>query len=219
MTETLNPVWYGSALAALLYLIVYNRQEASARRSLVKTAGVAGLAGVAFLSGGPVFLVLALLASALGDYLLAAPGDRRFMAGVVAFAVAHACYIPLFIALGAGSAPLALWQMGAAGGLVLISAALLFGLLWPHLGVMKGPLAFYFLIIVSMCVCALALPASAGLGLVMLGVVAFAVSDMILGVEMFTLTADSPWRRLTSPAIWILYYGGQALITWGVLAA
>lgn len=215
--ESLVWLWLLSVAAGLLYGLIFNRQAPSPVRSFMKTAAVAGLALVVWQANGPSFLVFALTASAVGDLLLAGPGEKRFMAGVVAFAIAHGCYIPLFLEFGAFKHGLGAWQIVAALALLLTSACLLFGVLWRHLGVMKGPLAFYFVIILGMCFSALALPTSPYLTYAVIGVVAFATSDMILGVEMFALKPDSPWHRFTSPAVWSLYYGGQALITLGIL--
>jgi uncharacterized membrane protein YhhN len=54
-------------------------------------------------------------------------------------------------------------------------------------------------------------------GLVLLGAVLFMASDAILGSEKFLMTDTSPLRRFTSPAVWVLYYAGQLLITLGLL--
>ena len=209
--------WLLSAAAAVLYGLIFNKQAPSPLRSFMKTAAVAGLALVVWQAQGPSFLLFALAASAVGDLLLAGPGEKRFMAVVVAFAIAHGCYIPLFLEFGAFKHGLGAWQVVAALALLLTSAGLLFGVLWRHLGPMKGPLSIYFVIILAMCFSALALPTSPYLTFAVIGVVAFATSDMILGFEMFALKPDSPWHRVTSPAVWTLYYGGQALITLGIL--
>lgn len=209
--------WLMSAGAAVLYGLIFNKQAANPIRSVMKTAAVAGLALVVWQAQGPSFLLYALIASAVGDLLLAGSGEKRFMAGVVAFALAHGCYIPLFLEFGAFQQDLEVWQIAAAIALLLTSAGLLFGVLWRHLGAMKGPLSFYFVIILAMCFSALALPSSLYVTYAVIGVVAFATSDMILGFEMFALKPDSPWHRVTSLAVWSLYYGGQALITLGIL--
>ncbi|MCA3696415.1 lysoplasmalogenase [Aquidulcibacter sp.] len=210
-------LWMLSASAAALYGLIFNKQAPNPVRSLMKTAAVAGLALVVWQAQGPSFLLFALAASAVGDLLLAGPGEKRFMAGVVAFAIAHGFYIPLFLEFGAFKHGLAAWQVVAALALLVTSAGLLFGILWRHLGPMKGPLSVYFVIILGMCFSALALPTSPYLTYAVIGVVAFATSDMILGFEMFALKPDSPWHRVTSAAVWTLYYGGQALITLGIL--
>ncbi len=209
--------WLLSASAAALYGLIFNKQAPSPLRTLMKTAAVAGLALVVWQAQGPSFLLFALAASAVGDLLLAGPGEKRFMAGVAAFAIAHGCYIPLFLEFGAFKHGVGAWQVVAALVLLFTSASLLFGVLWRHLGAMKGPLSAYFVIILAMCFSALALPSSPYLTYAVIGVVAFATSDMILGFELFALKPDSPWHRVTSPAVWTLYYGGQALITLGIL--
>ncbi len=94
-------LWLLSAVAAVLYGLIFNRQAPNLIRTFMKTAAVAGLALVVWQAQGPSFLLFALAASAVGDLLLAGPGEKRFMAGVVAFAIAHGCYIPLFLEFGA----------------------------------------------------------------------------------------------------------------------
>ena len=54
-------------------------------------------------------------------------------------------------------------------------------------------------------------------GPVLLGAVLFMASDAILGTEKFLMPEGSQLRRLTGPAVWVLYYAGQALITLGLL--
>jgi len=46
----------------------------------------------------------------------------------------------------------------------------------------------------------------------------FIASDVILSFQLFVRPADAPKPALPSIALWFLYYGGQALIAWGVLS-
>jgi uncharacterized membrane protein YhhN len=202
---------------ALLYGAKFNALPTSVQRTAVKTFGIAGLAVMVWAMGGPPYLIVALAASALGDLLLAAPGQKRFLLGVVSFALAHGCYVPLFLQLGAGQGTIAPLMLVAIAGVACVSAFLLFRVLRTKLGPMKAPLTAYFAIILAMTGLALAVPPSLGAALIGVGAVAFAVSDMILGYEMFVLAPDAPSKKLTAPAVWTLYYGGQLLITVGVL--
>ena len=54
--------------------------------------------------------------------------------------------------------------------------------------------------------------------LVLLGALMFIASDVILSFQLFVRPADAPKPALPSIALWFLYYGGQALIAWGVLS-
>lgn len=207
----------GAFCAALLYGMALNRSAPSPARTVIKTAGLAGLSVVAALAGLPWLLVLALAASAVGDGLLAGPGERRFMAGVGAFALAHAAYVPLFIGLGAWQAPPDGTRLAAMALLLVVAVWLLAVVLWRYLGALRWPLTGYFLIILAMGFTALAMPGSVGGLAITAGAMAFVLSDMVLGIELFRLKDGSRWRSLTGPAIWVLYFGGQALIAWGVL--
>lgn len=204
-------------VAAVIYGAALNRAAPSPARTVIKTAGLAGLSTVAALTGLPWLLVLALAASAIGDGLLAGPGERRFMAGVGAFALAHAAYVPLFLELGAWQTPPGAGRLLAMALLVGAASWLLAVVLWRYLGALRWPLTGYFLIILAMGLTAWAMPGGAGGLAITAGATAFVLSDMVLGIELFRLKEASSWRRLTGPAIWVLYFGGQALIAWGVL--
>ena len=218
MGPVASVVLAAALLAAAIYGVALKRAAPSPARTVIKTAGLAGLSTVAALTGLPWLLVLALAASAVGDGLLAGPGERRFMAGVGAFALAHAAYVPLFLELGAWHVPPGAGRLVAMALLVGAASWLLAVVLWRHLGALRWPLTGYFVIILAMGLTAFALPGSVGGLAVTAGATAFVLSDMVLGIELFRLKDGSPWRRLTGPLIWVLYFGGQALIAWGVLA-
>jgi uncharacterized membrane protein YhhN len=205
-----------SVIASVHYGWVATLQPASPARTLQKTLAVSLLALVAWRLGGSGFLVAGLALSAIGDALLAGPGQRRFLVGVLAFAAAHGCYIPLFLETGIGTEPVAAWRWAIVGLLGAGASALLFGLLWPKLGKMRAPLSAYFTIILIMGALAWLIPASQLAGLVVaLGATLFVASDAMLGWEMFGRDQSAPASPLLSRAVWFLYYGGQALICWG----
>ena len=52
---------------------------------------------------------------------------------------------------------------------------------------------------------------------VTLGAIMFIASDMILSLQLFRKPADQPAGTVSSLGVWTLYFGGQALIAWGVL--
>jgi hypothetical protein len=70
-----------------------------------------------------------------------------------------------------------------------------------------------------MGVAALGLSASIPTGLALLGALVFMLSDTILAAEKFRLDAGQPFRRVAPYLVWAFYWGGQALITYGILAA
>jgi uncharacterized membrane protein YhhN len=217
-----DPAALAAATAALVCAVAYgklwNARPPSPSRTALKTGAMALLAAAAWLAGGPIYLTVALGFSALGDLLLAGDGRPRFILGVVAFAVAHGAYIPLFLEMGAGQAPMGLPRMLIVANLVLVVGFVLIKWLWPRLGVMRAPLSAYFAIIVVMTALAWSLPESGAAWVVGLGATAFLLSDAILGVEMFALKPDARARGWTRHAVWILYAGGQGLIALGIMA-
>ncbi|MCU0883077.1 MAG: lysoplasmalogenase, partial [Hyphomonadaceae bacterium] len=74
-----------------------------------------------------------------------------------------------------------------------------------------------FVIILAMGISALALPPGMGTGVILAGAALFILSDMVLGVELFRLSATSRWRPFTSRVIWFTYYSGQVLIALGTI--
>lgn len=197
-----------SVLGFGVYLFML-RQPSSLKRTIAKTVAVGALAALALYAGGPLLLVLALILSALGDAFLAHEGDAAFLGGLASFLAAHVAYAVLFLTIGPGFAD------APAPGLL---AVVLFGLGMGTLMARKaGPLALpvvaYVLAITVMGLGGVTLG-----GLVLLGAVLFMASDAILGSEKFLMRGSSPLRRLTGPAVWVLYYAGQVLITLGLSA-
>ncbi|SOE16659.1 uncharacterized membrane protein YhhN [Hoeflea halophila] len=196
----------GFGFAAYLVMLL---QPASLKRTLAKTAAIGALAALALYVGGPVLLVLALVLSAAGDAFLAHEGDAAFLGGLGSFLLAHVAYAVLFLASGPGLTETPLPGLAAVG----VFAIVMGGLMVRKAGPLAVPVAAYVLAIAIMGVGGVGLG-----GLVLLGAVLFMASDAILGSEKFLMSETSTLRRLTSPAVWILYYAGQALITLGLLA-
>ena len=99
---TLTPIyWLVAAVLALLYLPRVS-DPMGRTRSMLKTLSVLALAFVALVGGGPVLLVIALIACAVGDAFLSRTGEGPLKAGMVAFAAGHLVYIALFLNLGGG---------------------------------------------------------------------------------------------------------------------
>jgi uncharacterized membrane protein YhhN len=97
------------------------------------------LAVWARLNGGPVTLIVALLASLGGDFLLQID---QLLPGMAAFGVAHVCYIVLFTPKATHRSLLVVAAYGVvwAGALVL---------LWPGLGDDRIPVAAYSLLVTA----------------------------------------------------------------------
>ena len=197
-----------SVLGFVIYLFMLG-QTSSLNRTIAKTVAVGALAALALYAGGPLLLVLALILSALGDAFLAHEGDVAFLGGLGSFLAAHIAYAVLFLTIGPGFADaslpglLAVIAFGAGMGTLMVRKA----------GPLALPVAAYVLAIAVMGLGGVTLG-----GLVLLGAALFMASDAILGSEKFLMPESSPLRRLTSPAVWVLYYAGQVLITLGLLA-
>ncbi|MEM5470498.1 lysoplasmalogenase [Hoeflea sp. AS60] len=197
-----------SGLGFVLYLFMLH-QHTSLVRTIAKTVAVGAIAGLALDLGGPMLLVIALALSAVGDAFLAHEGDSAFLGGLGSFLVAHIVYAVLFVSSGPGlaAAPppglLAVMVFAVGMGIVMVRNA----------GALALPVAAYVLAIAGMGLGGVTLG-----GLALIGAVLFMASDAILGSEKFLMSETSSLRRLASPAVWVLYYAGQMLITLGLLA-
>jgi uncharacterized membrane protein YhhN len=207
---TSNATLIFAAAAALIYSAMLARPP-SWRRTVAKTGSTALLALIALVEGGPGLLVVALALSAAGDAALAQEGEGWFLGGLGAFLAAHLAYVALFFLSGEETS-LALTFGG--GIAVAIFAGIVLTRLWPALPrAMRPPVALYVAAIVAMGVGAL----WTGNALIIAGAFAFMASDAILAIDRFVLAAASPHKAWTATTLWWLYWGGQALITLGVL--
>jgi len=179
-------------------------------RSIRKTLPVALFALAAYFQGAPVLLVAGLAFSALGDLALSRPGDRAFLAGMVAFASAHVAYIALMAMLGAG---LQSGQWGLILLMVALGASTEFWLR-PHTGALKWPVRGYVAIILGMGVMALGLPEARNVAL--WGAMLFVISDLVLSIETFVLPPDDPRRKWAGKVVWITYISAQIGLLWGL---
>lgn len=203
-----------SLAAAIAYLPVQGRQP-SRRRSLVKTGATALLAILAFIEGGPVLLVAALVLSAAGDAFLAQNGEKAFLAGLVSFLVAHIAYVMLFLSAGGGLETLAAASWRVAVCALAIAAAIFFlRHLLPAVGrQMRLPVTLYTGAILVMLLAATTVAAP----IIIVGALLFVVSDTILAIRRFLLTPQSPAQQPLGLMVWISYYLAQAAITLGFL--
>lgn len=198
-----------AGLCAAAYLFLTTR-PIGLGRSVIKTASVAVLGLAAWLSAGPVLLVLALGLCALGDWLLSRDGDTAFMAGIGAFAAGHLAYIALFL-----THPLAdITRIGQSPQIWLVIGLGVLGLgmariLVPRAGDLRLPVLGYIPIILGMGMAVLALPGQGVLGWALPAALAFIVSDLVLAVEKFVLRDGHPLLRVTPYVVWVLYWGAQ----------
>ena len=210
-----------SALSALAYGIRLVHHRPSLLRTLVKGTSVATLALISGYSGAPPLLTLALGLGTIGDVFLSRDGERNFLLGLSAFLLGHLAYIGLLRGAGAPLVDLSStpWKIGACVVLLGVAAVVVRRLL-PHLGALRIPVLIYAVVIVAMGISAFSLPSQWPYVLAVVGAILFIASDAILGFELFVFREASSQRTLHASLLWVLYWGGQALIACAfVLAA
>jgi len=153
------------------------------------------------------WLMLALVFSALGDFLLAIPWwGPSFVGGLGAFLVAHLFFLAALV-------PLARPTQGryAAAGAVCILFFVMLVVFWPGMSRagMTVPVAIYIAVLGAM-VCAAVL-AKLPTRFTLAGALCFAVSDGLIGTGRFVLESEA----LAVP-IWWTYAAALALITAGL---
>ncbi len=126
------------------------------------------------------WLVVALVCSALGDFLLAVPALRiSFVGGLGAFLLAHLAYLRVLVPLAGDWRP---HRLIASGAMIGVAGTLL-GRFWPNLGTLAGPVTVYVIVLAAM-VCS-ALVARLPTPFTALGALCFAASDMMIGIARF----------------------------------
>ena len=157
-----------------------------------------------------MYLLLAGLAlSMVGDVCLLMP--QGFLAGLVAFLLAHVCYIALF----QRDAPWLASRLGLAA--CIAAGAVAYGYLWTH-GLptaMRIPVAIYVLVIGLMAAQALGRATvlhTAAARTVAWGAVSFMVSDTVLALDRFVQPIAVAYLGVLGT-----YYLAQCLILHGML--
>jgi uncharacterized membrane protein YhhN len=201
-----------SAVASAAYGLWFVARPVSAPRTMAKTAAVGFLAVLAYVSGAPSGLTIALVLSTAGDAFLAGDPRRWLPVGIVAFLIAHLSYVGLFVHDGGGRAALVAEPVRDLGVAAAFAATVtLMAWLWRSLGGMRWAVLAYSAAIFGMTAASFTLPYRAWPAMV--GAVLFTASDAILSAELFK-GARAFW---TPYAIWFLYYAAQALIVWAYL--
>ena len=147
----------------------------------------------------PPLLQAALLASAAGDLLLET--DLQ-LAGMAAFAAAHACYLAVFLANPAQRS----WRVLAAYGALW---AALIAALSPGLGGQRVPVAVYALLLTATAIASRWHSPRSGLGGTL-----FFISDALIALRM--AGRDFPGR---GALVMSSYAIGQYLLTSGITAS
>ncbi|MGR4862502.1 lysoplasmalogenase family protein [Caulobacter sp. LARHSG274] len=209
MTE--GGLWWAAGLCAAVYGLALAGRPPSLPRTVVKTAATGALAVLAYLQSGGPGLALALALCAIGDAFLAGDPRRWLPFGLAAFLAGHLVYALLFWRERGPAGPLA-WTVAP---LVVLAALALLARLWGDLGRLKPAVVAYALAIVAMVTGSLLLPGLRWPAAV--GALAFMTSDAVLSLDLFRGDRLLGSARLTAWTVWFLYFGGQALITYGML--
>ena len=158
------------------------------------------------------YLIIALLFSWLGDVLLMFTelNANYFLAGLVAFLLAHVTYIVVFRKSSLGFKPRLITY--ATGFSLFLFGVLLLLLLWPGLGEMRLPVMVYTVVIITMGFTSLFRQAQ-GASYVLVGAMLFIGSDALIAVNKF-------YEPITAARFWIMitYISAQFMITSGMIA-
>jgi uncharacterized membrane protein YhhN len=172
-------------------------------RGLTKVAASLGFVAIGFLPGprGPLAegLLAGLALSVLGDAALLSVRRGWFLAGLVAFLLAHLAYAASFAAVGRPEP----WLLLPVAALILGTLAWL----WPRAGVMRWPVVAYGLAIGNM----LWLAQGVDRVEVRLGALLFVASDLAVARDRFVRPG------LANRAVGLpLYYAAQVLLALAV---
>ncbi len=222
MGMTLGPAFWvliaAGAAAALIYGLLFLQRPPTWLRAVIKTAFMGAFAAAFVLVGVHPLLIIALVASAAGDFFLAFDKKWILPFGILSFLIAQLAYLVIFFFGWIFAGDLSpLWPRYAA--MALIVATALGFLVWmaPKLGWMALGVVPYAIAITGMACMAMWIdwrgwPA-------MLGAASFLVSDFVLATELFRLPPDAPVRRITTHVVWWTYAAAQVLIVGGILLA
>ncbi len=167
----------------------------------VPMAGPAGLA-----------LSLGLLVSAIGDLCLLSRAQRSFLLGLGAFFLAHLAYSGAFWLMGVD-----LVSSAATGAVAVLTGALSWRWLSPHVGALRVPVLAYVAAICGMVTLAggtLGAAPDTGRAILLGSAWVFLISDLCVARDRFIAPGPSN-RTLGLP----LYYLAQLGFVWGMASA
>ena len=204
-------------LIVLLELLTGSVKSLEIAHYLYKPAIVASLIVLVIKTGEHLnrfvktLLLVALLFSLLGDIVLmfSSRSEWFFIGGLVAFLIAHLCYIVLFYKQRGTT--FKNWP-GTIG--FFVYAMGLFYMLYPYLGEMLFPVLVYMMVILAMASAALLRSQTSSLSynLVLYGALCFLLSDSLLAINKFYIEFSG-----AHIAIMLSYALAQYLIVIGLL--
>ena len=210
----MNTAWALSVVgAAFVVALVWAEWSGSRLRMIAKPLasfcfiGVALAAG-ALDSGYGVWVLVALVLSAVGDIALLGDSTPTFLGGLTSFLLGHVAYVVAFSVRGTEKGATALAVV-----LLVIPAVLVIRWLWPHVERgMRGPVGAYAAVISTMVAFAVGTVAGDADLRILLAAVAFYCSDLAVARDRFVAPGFSN-RFWGLP----LYYGAQFVFAWTVV--
>jgi uncharacterized membrane protein YhhN len=200
------------ATASLVVALVSLERTGMAWRLPVKALASTGFVAVALATGAldtlyGQWVLVGLCLAWVGDVLLALPGRRAFLGGLVAFLLGHVGYVIAFGVRGFGSVVVGVAAMGVA-----VTAVVVWRWLRPHLdAAMVGPVAAYVVVISMMVVAAFATAGSDLDVRIVAGAVLFHLSDLFVARQRFV--APGAVNRVVGLP---MYYAAQILVALSV---
>jgi uncharacterized membrane protein YhhN len=202
--------------AAIAYGLFFLNKPPTLLRAAVKTLFLAAWSAAFAIAGAHTIIIIALAASALGDFFLAFDKKWILPLGILSFLIAQLTYFIVFFFgwMFAGEIS-PLWPRYTAMGLIITTSVGFLIWMAPRLGWLALGVVPYSIAITAMACMSFWLPWLAWPA--MLGAISFVVSDFVLAAELFRLPPDAPARRITTPVVWWTYAAAQALIVWGIV--
>lgn len=210
MTGILAIVTVLAGLASAL-LTDQSRGWSRAFKILASTSMILIVAtGSPTLDGYALLVTFGLLASWIGDLALSFTGRRAFLAGLIAFAGAHALYTAGFFARSS----MDILSIAVAGIVMAMTAVAILAWLSPHLPeAMKTPVTVYLGLISVMVVAAFGTSGTLADPRIPTAAVLFVMSDVLLARQQFVV--QDPWNRIVGLPT---YYCAQVLFAFTIVS-
>jgi uncharacterized membrane protein YhhN len=215
MTAAKSP-WIIAFGVVLVLHLLFRGLELDPYQTITKILLAPLLALWATQLGGPRLLVLGLVFCFFGDLFMDLD-TRWFIAGMAAFALAHACFIALFIKRGAIDAlrgsfagPFTERWRGMVVLLYVVGAIAFVVWAWPGFPAdIRPAVPVYALLLTGTATTSIVLDTRAGTGAAL-----FVASDALIASGWDQYQVAATWQRVT---VMVLYAFGIFLITAGVL--
>jgi len=202
-------------IAAVIALLLAEQRGSRAGVWIAKPSASTGFLAAAVAAGAldssyGRWILLGLGLSWLGDVLLIPRNQPKvFLAGVSSFLLGHVAFAVAFISRGVAPA-------AAAASVALVAIALAFVVRWlsPHLdGELRNAAYAYMFVISMMVVAAVGTFGAHGNGAILVGALAFYLSDLSVARDRFVVHAFV--NRLWGLP---LYYGAQLVLAYSIVA-